>query len=81
MEDITKRIIKALRAAAQNARNADDAREAAELADTLDAEGAPIPGGTPVDPASIPEQPPVDNDHVAPGAEPFAHLSAEPEAK
>lgn len=89
MEDLTKRIINSLRKAVTNARNADDAGEAAALADALDAEGAPIAGtllpevpaelqplkgGTTVDPASIPEQPPVSNDFVAPGATPFAHL-------
>lgn len=34
---------------------------------------APLPGGSPTDPGSI-EPPPVDNDHVADGAEPFDHL-------
>jgi FkbM family methyltransferase len=35
-----------------------------------------MPEGTPVDPATIPAQPPIDNDHVAPGAEKFAEAGA-----
>jgi FkbM family methyltransferase len=38
-------------------------------------------GGTPVDPASIPAQPPVDNAHVADGAEKFTPTAAELEAE
>jgi hypothetical protein len=42
MEDLTQRLINALRKAVTNARNADDAAEAAYLADALDVEGAPV---------------------------------------
>lgn len=47
MEDLTARIIAALRKAAQNARNADEAVEPTALADALEGEGAPIPPPAP----------------------------------
>lgn len=47
MEDMTARIIRALRKAAGVARCAEDATELNELADALDAEGAPIPAPEP----------------------------------
>lgn len=47
MEDMTARLIMALRKAAGHARCAEDANELNELADALDAEGAPIPAPSP----------------------------------
>lgn len=68
MEDLTQRLINALRKAVSNARNADDAAEAAALADFLDAHS------TPITVVVTPAPPPETFDNVAhEAAEPFPH--------